>query len=56
MGYWIDDDTYQCHDKREMMGLLGLDPDTIQGDYAEAMHALQKEWNKVEIDVKFEDV
>lgn len=32
----------------------GLDPETIEGDYAEAYHWCQKRWNSVSIDRRFE--
>jgi hypothetical protein len=53
MGYWIDENTYQFENEREMIASLGLDPDTIEGDYAEAFHHLSREWEKVKIDKKF---
>lgn len=55
MGYWIDEDTYQFDDEREMMGSLGLDPDTIEGDYNEAYHHMSKFWKQAEIDQRFND-
>lgn len=54
MGEWLDDDTYQCDDEKEMMSLLGLDPETIEGDYAEAFHHMLKVWNAVDIDKRFQ--
>ncbi len=33
---------------------LGFDPDTIDGDYAEAYHHSRKMWDKSEIDVRFD--
>lgn len=53
MGHWIDEDTYQFEDEREMMIALGLDPNTIEGDYAEAYHYMTKMWKKAEVDNKF---
>jgi len=55
MGYWIDENTYQFENEREMMASLGLDPDTIEGDYAEAYHNIFKSWKKVELDKRFND-
>jgi hypothetical protein len=49
MGYLIDDNIYQFEDEREMMSFLGLDPDTLQGDYAEAYHHTSKMWEKSEL-------
>ena len=53
MGYWVDADTYQYDDEREFMASIGLDPDTIEGDYAEGAHHMQKIWNRIPIDNKF---
>jgi hypothetical protein len=53
MGYWIDENTYQFEDEKEMMASLSLDPDTIEGDYAESYHHMSKFWEKVEMDNRF---
>lgn len=55
MGYWIDEDNYQFEDEREMMACLGLDPDTIEGDYAEAYHHMSRQWEKTEIDIRLKN-
>lgn len=54
MGYWIDKDTYQFDNEREMMIALGLDPDTMEGDYAESYHHMSKMWGNVTVDNKFD--
>jgi hypothetical protein len=51
MGYWIDENTYQFEDEKEMAAALGIDLDTIEGDYAEAYHHMSKIWNTAEIDI-----
>jgi hypothetical protein len=56
MGYWIDEDTFQFEDEREMMASLGLDPDTIEGDYAEAYHHMSKLWENLEVDNRFKEI
>lgn len=53
MGYWIDENTYQYENEREMMAALGLDLDTIEGDYAEAFHHMSNHWERAEIDHRF---
>lgn len=54
MGHWIDKNTYQFHDERELIVALGLDPYTMEGDYAEAYHHMSKIWEKALIDNKFD--
>ena len=55
MGYWIDENTYQFQDEREMMAALGIDPDTIEGDYAEAYQHQSQIWKSAKIDKEFSD-
>ena len=45
---------YQFESEEEMMRALGIDPETKEGDYAEAYHHMQKIWNNVHIDRKFD--
>lgn len=33
---------------------FGFDPETVDGDYREALHYCNKFWDKTEIDKKFE--
>lgn len=40
----------QYESEREMMAAFGLDPDTIEGDYAEAMHHCNRMWKEAKID------
>lgn len=54
MGYWVKENEYQCESESELMKLLGLDPETIKGDYAEAFHHMSKKWNQEIIDIRFE--
>ena len=49
-----DEFIQQFESKEEMMELLGIDPETIEGDYAEAYLHMQKIYNNVNIDVKFD--
>lgn len=30
-----------------------IDPETMDGDYAEAYHHMNKKWNQVEVDMRF---
>lgn len=53
MGYWIDKDTFQFDSMDEMIRSIGLDPETLEGDYAEAYHRMSSYWNQSEIDVRF---
>jgi len=53
MGYWVDENTYQFDDEKEMMADLGIDADTVKGDYAEAHHHISRFWNRSEIDKRF---
>lgn len=55
MGYWIDEDTYQFDDEKEMAASLGIDIETMEGDYAEAHHKCRKIWEAAEIDKRFID-
>lgn len=55
MAQWINEDIYQFEDERELITLLCLDPDTIEGDYAEAYHHMTRMWGKSEIDTRFID-
>lgn len=47
MGYWINEDTYQFDDGKEMAASLGIDLQTIEGDYAEAWHHMNKWWTNI---------
>lgn len=53
MGYKIDENTYQFDDEREMLAALGLDIDTMEGDYREAYYHISRRWNQETIDVRF---
>ncbi|MFA7192378.1 MAG: hypothetical protein WC089_03725 [Candidatus Paceibacterota bacterium] len=55
MGHWIDENTYQYDDKKEMAAALGIDLETIEGDYAEAYQHMSKFWNRSEIDKRFNE-
>jgi len=35
MGFFIDENTFQFNDENEMMNALGIDPETIEGDYSD---------------------
>jgi hypothetical protein len=54
MGFWIDEDTYQFDDEKEMAANLGLDTETLEGDYAESYHWCNKMWEQCEIDMRFD--
>ena len=53
MNEFDEEELYQFENERELMSFLGLDPDTIEGDYAEAYHHMNKFWEKAKIDQKF---
>lgn len=55
MGHWIDKDTYQFNSEEEMMKSLGIDSETIQGDYAEAYQRESMRWKNAKIDKEFSD-
>lgn len=55
MGYWIDENTYQFESEAEMAKSLGIDLETIEGDYNEAYHRESQRWNKMDIDQLFSD-
>jgi hypothetical protein len=44
---------HQFANEKEMANHLGIDIDTMEGDYAEAFHWLNKKWDKIEIDTRF---
>jgi hypothetical protein len=46
MGFWLDEDTYQFSDLKEMAASLGIDLETMEADYAEAYHHLSRHWDK----------
>lgn len=56
MAHWIDENTYQFDSTEELICSLGLDPETIEGDYAEAFQHQHHFWNKVDIDKRFTDI
>lgn len=37
MGYWVNEDTYQFEDERDLSEFLGINLDTMEGDYREAL-------------------
>ena len=55
MGYWVDENTYQYDSDEEMMNCLGIDPETMQGDYSEAYQHWYKKWEDVKNDLLLED-
>ena len=55
MGYWIDENTYQCDDKKELAAVLGIDLETIEGDYGEAYQHMNQFWKEANIDVIFDE-
>jgi hypothetical protein len=55
MGYWIDEDSFQFDSEAEMAKSLGIDLETMEGDYAEAFHRESKRWANVKIDQEFTD-
>jgi len=55
MGYWIDENTYQFESEEEMAKSLGIDLETIEGDYAEAFQHVSQSWKNAKIDQAFSD-
>ena len=44
----------QCENENELAASLGINLETIEGDYSEAFQHMSKMWEKVLIDTKFE--
>ena len=40
---------------KEMASDLGIDLDTMEGDYAEAYHHMSRMWHSIQIDNPFDD-
>jgi len=55
MGNRINVDTYQFGDEKEMAASLGIDLETIEGDYAEAYHRMSQLWKNQEVDHRFDE-
>ena len=47
MGYPIDENSYQYESAQELAISLGIDLDTIEGDYAEAYQHAHKFWDSI---------
>lgn len=55
MGYWIDENTFQFESEAEMALSLGIDIETIEGDYREAYQHMNKFWNDLVIENKIQN-
>lgn len=49
-----DENTYQFESEKEFAAFLGINLETIDGDYAEAYQHMSKYWDNVKVDKIFD--